>query len=290
MRQMDLVSLSFAVEEPGKLDAFCKRCGSRRVIWNGRYRRHHHQYRCKRCGGQGVFAGSDLYKMRKPAQAIAFAVELYASGGISYHAIARIMVRYFNVKVSHTAIFHWVQKGAKSPWIPKLEPAKSLKWHVDETFVRVNKEWLYLIIVWCPKNKLVLSWGLSRDRSREDIERVLGRALENAGFRPQEIVTDGWGAYRDAIRKVMGYRYVKHTVESGLGHNNAIERQNREVKRRTKWFSSFRTLGAAENFFILFFFVRNFRAQCRTIGWLTPAFAAGIETRTMAELFRAYPP
>jgi transposase-like protein/predicted RNA-binding Zn-ribbon protein involved in translation (DUF1610 family) len=289
MKYMDLGSLSFAVE-PAKLDIYCKKCGSKRIVWNGRYRKHHHQYMCKRCGSQGVFAGSYLFKMRKPAQAVGFAVELYASGGISYYTIARLLLQYFNVKVSHTAIFQWVQKGAQSPWIPKLEPAVSPKWHVDETLVRVNKEWMYLIVVWCPRNKLVLSWHLSRDRSCEDIVDVLHKAVDNAGFRPAEIVTDGWHAYEWAVKKVFGWRCVKHTVESGLGHNNPVERQNREIKRRVKWFSSFRTLEAAENFFTVFFFVRNFRKQCRMIGWLTPASAAGIQTRTVAELFSSYPP
>jgi len=290
MEKLGVGSLSFTVEEPGKLDAFCKKCGSKRVIWNGRYKKKHHQYKCKRCGSQGVFAGSDLFKMRKPAQAISFAVELYASGGISYHTIARLMIQYFNVKVSHTAIFYWVQKGAKSPWIPKLEPAISPIWHVDETFVKVGKEYMYLIVVWCPRNKLVLSWKLSKERSPEDITWVLKNAVENAGFRPREIVTDGFWGYEWAVKKVFGWRFVKHTVESGLGHNNPIERQNREIKRRVKWFSSFRSIEAAENFFTVFFFVKNFRKQCRTIKWLTPAFAAGIQKRTVAELFKLYPP
>lgn len=290
MRQLDLVSLSFAVEEPGKLDAFCKKCGSKRVVWNGRYRKHHHKYECKRCGGQGVFAGSDLFKMRKPAQAIALAVELYSSSGLSYHLIARLLLQYLGVRVSHTAVYYWVQKGANSPWIPKLEPAQSPVWHVDETMVRVNKQWMWLFIVWCPFNKLVLSWKLSKERSYNDTVEVLHKAVDNAGFRPREIVTDGFGAYIGAVKKVMGHKYVKHTVESGLGHNNPIERQNREVKRRVKWFASFRTLESANNFLTLFFFVKNFRKPCRAISWLTPAYTAGITQRTVAELFKNHPP
>lgn len=280
--QLDLISFSYSPH--------CKKCGSLAVIRYGKYSKHRPKYFCKRCKSQFVFAGSDLFRMRFTSQAVSFAVELYASGGISYYTIARLMLQYFNVRVSHTAIFNWVQKGARSPWIPQLEPAISPKWHVDETLVRVKGEWLYLIVVWCPRNKLVLSWALSKDRCCDDIVGVLHKAVENAGFRPREVVTDGWHAYGWAVKKAFGWRCVKHTVESGLGHNNPVERQNREVKRRVRWFSSFRTLEAAENFFTLFFFVRNFRKQCRTINWLTPASEAGIQARTVAELFSCYPP
>ena len=34
MKYLDMGSLSFAVE-PAKLDMYCKKCGSKRIVWNG---------------------------------------------------------------------------------------------------------------------------------------------------------------------------------------------------------------------------------------------------------------
>ncbi|MEM3030420.1 MAG: hypothetical protein QXH27_01680 [Candidatus Micrarchaeia archaeon] len=33
---------------------------------------------------------------------------------------------------------------------------------MDETLVRINKQWMYLIIVWCPTNKLRIPHSGSR--------------------------------------------------------------------------------------------------------------------------------
>lgn len=86
-------------------------------------------------------------------------------------------------------------------------------------------------------------------------------ALRVAGYRPEKITTDGLYQYRAAIKKAIGWNWrvqkEKHIIDSGIGKNAVIERLNREVKRRLKWFSTFQCLSSALAFFGLWFYHYN---------------------------------
>ncbi|MEM3555957.1 MAG: DDE-type integrase/transposase/recombinase [Candidatus Micrarchaeia archaeon] len=284
-KQMDLDSCAFS------FFPHCKACGSLAVVRDGRYRRTHDRvYRCKHCGARCILGRSDLYRMRNHSHAVSLAVELYSRGGLSFRTVAAILLKYLGVKVSHGAVAYWLRKTARSPWIPKLIPECSPVWHIDETYIRINKEWWWLIVVFCSTNKLVLSWRLARDNNCKELEAALRQAVENAGFRPREIVSDGNVHTPYAVKQAFGWRFVKHRIERGVGHNNPVERNFREVKRRVKWFSSFRSRKSAEDFFTVFFFAHNFLKAHSSLGWRTPACAAGIKQVSLKELLEAHPP
>ncbi|MBS3134129.1 hypothetical protein J4214_02760 [Candidatus Woesearchaeota archaeon] len=69
--------------------------------------------------------------------------------------------------------------------------------------------------------------------------------------------------YVTAIKKVIGWNYrvqkENHIIDSGFGLNAILERVNREVKRRVKWFSTFQSIECANAFFNLFFYHFNRR-------------------------------
>lgn len=257
----------------------CKKCGSRRVVRNGRCSKRGQKFKCKRCGCRAAFNSSDIYRMRKPAALIAEALRLYATVGISLRSIGRML------KVSHTTVARWVRKLAETAF-PRLQPRYSPSWNFDETYVRINKVWHWLGVVLCGTTRLVLAWKIRKQSNPEEIVSLFKEAIENAGFRPQEIVTDGCFHYPWKIKKAFGWRFVKHRVEKGLGHNQKIERHFREVKRRLKWFSSFRTMESAEAFFRMYFFAHNFLKPHRGIGLQTPAQSAGLKSATVEGLLR----
>ena len=76
-----------------------------------------------------------------------------------------------------------------------------------------------------------------------------------------KIITDGLYQYDTAIKKIMFWRLherrKKHVIDSGIGKNALIERLNREIKRRIKWFSTFQSLEGAKAFFGLWFYHYN---------------------------------
>ena len=83
----------------------------------------------------------------------------------------------------------------------------------------------------------------------EDAKQLMIEAKEKAGI-PNLIITDGLAAYIKAIKKVFGWKRKVHhrKVAAAFGPNSIIERLNREVKRRIKWFSTFQSLECAEIF------------------------------------------
>ncbi len=76
----------------------------------------------------------------------------------------------------------------------------------------------------------------------------------------RSVVSTGYGT---AIKKVMGWHWTeqkkRHVIDSGIGKNSFVERVNKEVKRRIKWFGSFQSEDGTNAFFQLFF--RNFNKR-----------------------------
>ena len=89
------------------------------------------------------------------------------------------------------------------------------------------------------------------------------KALQVAGIKPARIITDGLKQYCYAIKKIIGWNWrlqkEKHIVSSGVGRNWYIERLNREIKRRIKWFCTFQSFKGAKAFFGLWFYHFNQR-------------------------------
>ena len=134
-------------------------------------------------------------------------------------------------------------------------------WHVDETYIKIKGVGHWLWIVYCADTKQVLAWHISKGRFFEDAKRVLKDALQVAGARPEKIITDGLWQYQAAIKKAIRWNYreqkKRHVIDSGIGKNALIERLNREVKRRIKWFSTFQSFEGALAFFGLWFYHHN---------------------------------
>ncbi|HIH12879.1 TPA: DDE-type integrase/transposase/recombinase [Candidatus Woesearchaeota archaeon] len=187
-------------------------------------------------------------------------MEIYTSPHMaaSLQGVADILKKAFNIEVSREAVRLWVS-AVKKPIIRR--EMLSSTWHADETYVKIKGKGYWLWIVYCAKTKQVLAWHLSKGRYYKDAKLVMQKALEIAGTRPEKIITDGLWQYQSAIKKVRGWEWhtykKKHVVNSGIGKNVIIERLNREVKRRIKWFSTFQSWNGALAFFGLWFYHHN---------------------------------
>lgn len=273
----------------GTLVPWCKRCGMKNIHKDGKINRKQ-RFECNHCGFRFVWS-SDLPKRKHFSNVISFVVELYSTIGISLRKIANKLKRFFNIRISHECVRLWKLACSKLKF-PKIEPSTSKRWHVDETYIKIKGEGHWLWIVYCSDNACILSWLISKRRDIFAAKKVLKDARDNAGMRPKEIVTDGLWEYRGAIRKVMGWKWnvmkEAHIIDSGIGKNAIIERFNREVKRRVKWFSTFQCLTDANAFFNLFFYHYNFYHINRRIK-TTPAKLAGIKEKSLVQLLRCLP-
>jgi transposase-like protein len=192
---------------------------------------------------------------------MSFAVELYTSlrMAASLRGVTLILKRVFGVKVSYEGVRQWVLASQKP--IPRRQIREATEWHADETYIKIKGKGFWLWVVFCADTKQVLAWRISKKRLFKDAKAVLQQALDVAGTRPSKIITDGLYQYAAAIKKVMGWHWTEYKkryfIHSGIGKNAIIERLNREIKRRIKWFSTFQSLKGARAFFGLWFYHHN---------------------------------
>jgi|SRR3989344_2235949 len=227
----------------GTLVPDCKRCKGERIRKDGRYKEFQ-QYKCKDCNFRFSYT-SDLPRRRFHSSIIEFAVNLYITTGISLRKLAKKILKFFKVKVSYRTIHDWIKLFHDE----KIEVETGEVWHADETSIRIKRKvhWLWLVID--GKTKIILSWRLSKTRAYKDALAVMKEARNKFG-KPNQIVTDGLLEYIRAIRKTFGWRKKIHfrMIGAAFGPNSVIERLNREIKRRTKWFGTFQSLESAEEF------------------------------------------
>ncbi|MEK6827877.1 MAG: DDE-type integrase/transposase/recombinase [Nanoarchaeota archaeon] len=255
MLQTDLYSFSY---KKGSLVPSCKRCGGQNFYKNGKNKEGIIRYRCRNCNFRFVWT-SDLPKRKFFSSVIGFAVEIYTSlrMAVSLRGVTDIVKKAFGVFVSYETIRQWVLTTKKP--ISRREIAKATTWHADETYIKIkgNGYWLWIVY-----DKIgVLAWHISKKRKIKDAKIVLKKALEVAGTKPAKIITDGLKQYCYAINKIIRWNWrvqkEKHIVSSGIGRNWFIERLNREVKRRIKYFSTFQSYRGAKAFFGLWFYHYN---------------------------------
>ena len=255
MIQTDLYSFS---NKTGNLIPWCKNCGAENFYNDGKNSQGKQLYKCKSCNFRFVWC-SDLPNKRFFSNIISFTVEMYIETGISLRKLAKKLKKFFNVKVSYETIRQWIKIYEKP--ISRRECPEETTWHADETYIKIKGVGYWLWIVRCRETGQVLSWRITKGRFFKDAKNLMRDALNVAGIRPKLIITDGLYQYAAAIKKVMGWHWreyrKRHIVDSGIGKNWFIERLNREIKRRIKWFSTFQSVEGANSFFSVWFYHFN---------------------------------
>ena len=181
---------------------------------------------------------------------ILWAVRWYCKYGISYRELEEMMTER-GVAVDHTTIYRWVQQYA-----PEME--KRLKWYlrsplhrswrVDETYVKVKGQWVYLYRA-VDKHGATIDFYLSPTRNAKAAKRFLGKALKGRKDweMPYVINTDKAGCYGPAIEELKKegklpedteHRQVKYL-------NNIVEADHGKLKRVIRPTLGFQTMKSA---------------------------------------------
>jgi transposase, IS6 family len=170
-------------------------------------------------------------------QIILLCVRWYLRYCLSYRDLEEIMAER-GLGIDHTTIYRWVQRYA-----PELEKRckPHLKqttdsWRVDETYVKVKGQWLYLYRAVDSAGN-TLEFLLSEHRDTQAAKRFLARALDASHTTtPRVINVDRNPAYPKAVDELKAedqlpqgcqLRPVKYL-------NNLIEQDHRFIKRLLK--------------------------------------------------------
>jgi len=150
------------------------------------------------------------------------------------------------IGIAHTTILRWVQH-----YTPEFEKrweryARSTggSWRMDETYIRVKGEWMYLYRAVDKAGKTV-DFYLSRKRDVNAAKAFLHKALKGQRI-PAKITLDAYAASQRAVAelKASGELPKRVRVRTSKYLNNPIEQDHRRVKQRLRpmlGLKSFRT-------------------------------------------------
>jgi transposase-like protein len=171
------------------------------------------------------------------ADIILLCVRWYLRYALSYRDLEEMMLER-GLHVDHTTMYRWVQQYA-----PELEKrcrphlkATNDSWRVDETYIKVKKEWVYLYrAVDSQGNTLDFFFSSTRD-TKAAKQFFLKALIASHTCGPRVINVDKNAAYPKAFAELRAEGKISEQCELRQVKylNNLIEQDHRFLKRRTK--------------------------------------------------------
>jgi IS6 family transposase len=168
---------------------------------------------------------------------ILFSVRWYLRYSLRYRGLEEMM-RERGLTVDHTTIYRWVQHYA-----PELEKCCRLhlkattdSWRVDETYVKIKGEWMYLYRA-VDSDGTTLEFFLSVTRDAEAAKRFFSKAFgASHTTTPSVITVDKNAVYPKALREFKAAGTVPEDCELRPVKylNNIVEQDHRFIKRLVK--------------------------------------------------------
>jgi transposase-like protein len=233
------------IEEPVLV---CKFCGSENIVKRG-YRNTQNgkvqRFFCNDCKRKFII-DVGFERMKATPETVTVALDLYFKG-ISMRAIVDHIKQFYNVEVSHVAIYKWIRKyiAMMKKYVDQLVPKVSGIWHSDEMVLNVrnldnheNQRWAWNVID--NQSRYWLATQITEKREIADARKVLAQASTLSKTRPMAIVTDGLRSYEDAISKefyTMKAPRTEHVRIPNIqdrSNNNMVERLHGTIRQRNK--------------------------------------------------------
>ncbi len=140
-----------------------------------------------------------------------------------------------SLALAHTTLLRWVQR-----FVPEFEKrwnryamSAGSAWRVDETYVKVRGEWVYLYRA-VDRDGQIVDFRLSRRRNVAAAKAFLRKAIRSQATAPTSITLDGYAASHRAVRELQVQDEVPKTTKlrSSKYLNNVIEQDYRNIKLR----------------------------------------------------------
>ena len=184
-----------------------------------------------------------------PKDVILFAVFFYVRYGVSYRDVEEIMEER-GVNVDHATLNRWVIKY--SPLIAvnakKRKRAVATSWRMDETYIKVKGEWVYLYRA-VDKFGDTVDFMLSEKRDEAAATAFFKQAIDNNGF-PEKVVMDKSGANYVGLENInfllMLAGIISFVEILQIKYlNNLVEQDHRFIKKITKPMMGFKAFYSA---------------------------------------------
>ncbi|CAH1664261.1 IS6 family transposase [Chelatococcus sp. HY11] len=185
---------------------------------------------------------------------ILLCVRRYLAYNLSLRDLEEMMAER-GVCVDHATINRWVRRF--SPMLlerfNRRKRAVSGKWHMDETYIKVRGQWMYIYRAIDSVGDTV-EFLLREQRDLLAAERFLRKALHRHG-RPDCIVIDGSQTNQEAIIACDSESRLRDRTARALKpirirrsqyRNNRIAQDHRRIKRRVRPMMGFKAFSSAE--------------------------------------------
>jgi putative transposase len=168
-----------------------------------------------------------------PPEVILMGIRWYLAYPLSTRHVEALMEER-GVNVDHATINRWVIK-----YSPQLEDEFRqrkrpvwVSWRMDETYLRVKDEWVYLHRT-VDKFGKTIDFLLTQQRDKKAARRFLNKAISRHGV-PDKITIDGSDAMAAAIKSYNGDHGTSIEIRQIKYLNHIVEQDHRGVKRVTR--------------------------------------------------------
>lgn len=175
---------------------------------------------------------------------IQHAVWLYFRFALSYRDVEDMLAER-GIDVSYETFRRWVLKFGRiyAQQIRRRRPRPSDQWHLDEVFLKIGGEIVYLWRAVDDEGE-VLDILVQSKREKKAALKLLRKLLKRQGYVPNAIVTDRLRSYGAALRELnLADRHV-----TGGRSNNRAEVSHQPTRRRERQQIWFKSPGSAQHF------------------------------------------
>ncbi|MBB3148534.1 transposase-like protein [Phyllobacterium trifolii] len=181
---------------------------------------------------------------------ILLCVRWYLAYNLSLRNLKEMMAER-GIDVDHSTVHRWIIYF--SPRLLECFNRKkrqvTRKWNLDETYVRVKGEWMYLYRA-IDNNGDTVEFYFSKTRDLRAAKHFIHKALAHHG-RPQRITIDGSQTNRIAIMQSDAEVRLQQdgkpiAIRSSKYMNNTIEQDHRRIKRRIRSMLGFKSETSAD--------------------------------------------
>ena len=214
--------------------------------------------------------------MRNAPEKITLCLDLFYRG-MSLRGCQSHLQSFYPHNSNYSTIYRWIVRYANMihNFTDKLDLDVGRELQVDEMEYgsRMEKTHGWFIDSIDTTTRYMVASQFTKGRGTKELQEVIKRAKEKTGNQILICTTDGYYAYRKAIKSVFGYNKkvmqfnVKHNVVTQLkneGFNHKIERLHNNIRARTKTFRGFGSLNGANSIMkgyeIFYNFIRKHQA------------------------------
>jgi transposase-like protein len=196
----------------------------------------------------GFLSLDELFEGRHfDREIIVLCVRWYLRFKLSFRDLVEMMAER-NLSMAHTTIMRWVHHYApefERRWNRFARPAGQ-SWRVDETYVKIRGQWVYLYRAVDRAGKTV-DFRLSSRRDVAAAKAFFRKAVKTQGSTPTTITLDRYAASHRAVREMQadGQLAAVTKLRSSKYLNNLIEQDHRGVKLRIGPMLGFKRFRAA---------------------------------------------